>query len=207
MIRYSYHIIKDQIRRIVIMILLFGFIGISSYAQGDSPSSNFRSQETIGGDTIRILGDTSAIQNVHPEEMEHSPRKAMIYGLVFPGLGQAYNKKYFKIPFVYGALGGVGYWIYYNTQIYRDITVEYELDKSDDNERYLKHWRRNLELSYITLVGTYALQVLDAYVDANLLYWDVNPDLTIRLVPSIDPLYISPGMPVANYGLKCKLTF
>ncbi|MDA3822772.1 MAG: DUF5683 domain-containing protein, partial [Bacteroidales bacterium] len=189
MISYSYHIKTDQIRRIGIMILLFGLFGISSFGQKGVQSSDT--------DSIRISGDPSAIQTVNPEEMDHSPRKAMIYGLVLPGLGQAYNKKYFKIPFVYAALGGVSYWIYYNTQGYRNISVEYELDDNSTNERYLKAWRRNLELSYISLVGAYALQVLDAYVDANLFFWDVSPDLTIRLQPSIDPLYLSPGMPVA----------
>jgi hypothetical protein len=109
MISYSYHIKTDQIRRIGIMILLFGLFGISSFGQKGVQSSDT--------DSIRISGDPSAIQTVNPEEMDHSPRKAMIYGLVLPGLGQAYNKKYF------------------------------------------------------------------------------------------DPLYLSPGMPVANYGLKCKLTF
>jgi len=66
-------------------------------------------------------------------------------------------------------------------------------------------------MSYIALAGAYALQVLDAYVDAHLFYWDVNPDLSVRVEPAIRPVYgqpgISPGTVAGNFGLRCKLTF
>lgn len=160
----------------------------------------------IDDDSLRVSKrDSTARINV--DEMDHSPRRAMIYSLVLPGLGQAYNKKYYKIPFVYGILGGVSYWIYYNTQGYRTASDNYAEDQSTTNERFLRAWRRNLELSYITLAAGYALQVLDAYVDANLFYWDVNPELTLRVEPVIQPHLVPVGVPVTNYGLKCSLTF
>lgn len=163
-----------------------------------------------GPDSLHISRrDSTARINV--DEMDHSPRRAMIYSMVLPGLGQAYNKKYYKIPFVYGILGGVGYWIHYNTQGYRAASDRYANDPDPNNksanERYLRLWRRNLELSYITLAGAYALQVLDAYVDANLFYWDVSPELTLRVEPAIQPHLVPVGGPVTNYGLKCSLTF
>lgn len=174
------------------MILLFALGSLSLDAQSS--------------DSIRISNDSSAIKK-KMEFGDHSPQKAMYYSLVLPGLGQAYNKKYFKIPFVYAALGGVSYWIYYNTQGYRKASLNYSENQDDTNERYLRGWRRNLELSYIVLAGTYALQVLDAYVDANLFYWDVSPDLSLRVAPTLDPFLIPGNVPVANYGFKCKLTF
>lgn len=178
------------------MILLFAFISIPLAAQDDP----------AGDDSLRVSRQDST-RRINVDEMDHSPQRAMFYSLALPGLGQAYNKKYFKIPFVYGVLGGVGYWIYYNTQGYRDISDRYADDPSSTNERYLRAWRRNLELSYITLAGAYALQVLDAYVDAHLFYWEVNPDLTLRFEPSIRPHLVPAEGPVTNYGLKCSLTF
>lgn len=176
--------------------------------QSESTSVRRRTFSTggTGPDSLRVSKrDSSARINV--DEMDHSPRRAMIYSLVLPGLGQAYNKKYFKIPFVYGILGGVGYWINYNTKGYRDASDRYAEEQNTTNERYLRAWRRNLELSYITLAGAYALQVLDAYVDANLFYWDVNPELTLRVEPAIQPQLVPVRGPVTNYGMKCSLTF
>ncbi len=161
----------------------------------------------VADDSLRISAGKTKKKEISREEIEHSPKKAMTYALILPGLGQAYNKKYFKIPFVYGALGVVGYWIYYNTQGYRFSSANYADDPTDFNERYLRAWRRQLELSYITLAAAYALQVLDAYVDAHLFHWDVNPDLSIRLEPTMEPLYMPVGVPASNYGITCKLTF
>jgi hypothetical protein len=158
-------------------------------------------------DSVRLSAGQTKEEQINREDIEHSPTKAMTYALILPGLGQVYNKKYFKIPIVYGALGGVGYWIYFNTQGYRQSSQNYADDPSDFNERYLRLWRRQLELSYITLAATYALQVLDAYVDAHLFHWDVSPDLAIRLEPSMEPLYLPVGRPASNYGISCKLTF
>ncbi|MCA1747567.1 MAG: DUF5683 domain-containing protein, partial [Bacteroidales bacterium] len=158
-------------------------------------------------DTLRITADIQQHKQLSKEEIEHSPMKAMTYALILPGLGQAYNKKYFKIPIVYGALGGVSYWIYFNTQGYRESSQTYTDEPTEFNLRYLRLWRRQLELSYITLVATYALQVLDAYVDAHLFHWDVSPDLSIRVEPSMEPLYLPVGQPTSNYGISCKLTF
>jgi len=194
------------------MILLFSLLGFSLLGQDNPPPSDSMRQignlETDIAGSKDIIDSTSKVK-VNFDDMEHSPKRAMVYGLIFPGLGQAYNKKYWKIPIVYGALGGVGYWVYYNTQGYREISAVYAANPNDrdTNERYLRWWRRQLELSYIVTVGAYALQVLDAYVDANLFYWDVNPDLSLRMEPTFNPFYSLSGTPVPNYGLKCKLTF
>ena len=164
-------------------------------------------------DTPSVQPDTAKMSNAERERMagkdqlDHDPNRAMFYSLFLPGLGQAYNKKYFKIPVVYGVLGGVSYWIWFNTQNYREASQNYTDDPSTINERYLRAWRRSLELSYISLAAAHALQVLDAYVDAHLFYWDVSPDLTVRVEPSVSPLITNTGMVAGNYGLRCRLTF
>lgn len=192
------------------MILLFAFFGM--HANGQADSTRVDRKGTNAGvaessDTLKTEAKKLSKGRIYEESLEHSPRKAMFYSLVLPGAGQAYNKKYFKIPVVYGALGGVAYWVYYNTQGYKEISAIYTDDPNSTNERYLRAWRRNLELSYITLVATHALQVLDAYVDAYLFYWDVDPDLSIRLEPSVEPVLMPGGVPISNYGFKCTLTF
>ena len=161
-------------------------------------------------DSARVAemrNDTVSMAAQPAEEMDHSPTKAIMYALALPGLGQAYNKKYYKIPIVYAALGGVGYLIYFNNRGYLQASNDYALDPTDINERYLRFWRRNLELSYIGLVAVYALQTIDAYVDAQLFYWDVSEDLSLRLQPSLEPVMISPGLPVNQYGVSCRITF
>jgi hypothetical protein len=127
-----------------------------------------------------------------------------MYALVLPGLGQGYNRKFYKIPIVYAALGGVGYAIIFNTDQYRQSSNDYALNPDPTNERYLRYWRRNVELSYIGLIVVYALQVLDAYVDAQLHNWDVDRDLSMRITPSLQPLLTPELSSRPIYGLTCS---
>ncbi|MCF8224433.1 MAG: hypothetical protein K9J30_00995 [Bacteroidales bacterium] len=197
--------------RILSVILLFALLDASLFAQEEVFAVDSTGNEVVisnGGTKNDTLSSARSDTVKNDEDMlEHSPRKAMIYSMILPGLGQAYNNKYFKIPIVYGVLGTVGYWISYNTEGYRFYVDEYEQDQSRENETFLRAWRRNLELSYITLAGAYALQVLDAYVDAHLFYWDVNPDLTLRIEPSVETSSMPIHLPVNYYGLSCKFTF
>jgi hypothetical protein len=133
-----------------------------------------------------------------------SPSKAIMYALVLPGLGQAYNQKYWKMPIVWAAIGGAGYAIAYNTGEYRQASINYAQTPDDINQRYLEFWRRNMELSYIAMIAVYALQVLDAYVDAQLFSWDVNDNLAIGVSPSLKPLMAPGSIRGYSYGLGCS---
>lgn len=131
-----------------------------------------------------------------------TPAKAAFYSAVLPGLGQAYNKKYWKIPIVYAALGtGVAIYIYNNDQYnrYRDAyksrlagfkNDEFYLNSegeqlttprvSDDGlRRAQKLFRRNKELSLLVTLGIYALNIIDANVDAHLLQYNVDENLSL----------------------------
>jgi len=141
---------------------------------------------------------------VEQPDFSHSASKALMYALVLPGLGQGYNKKYFKIPIVYAALGGVGYAIVYNTKQYRQAVLDYNLDPENTDERYHQAWRRNMELSYIGLIVVYTLQVVDAYVDAQLYSWDVNDNLSLRIAPSLQPMMIPTTGSGQAYGFTCR---
>jgi hypothetical protein len=138
-------------------------------------------------------------------DMTHSPTKATLYALVLPGLGQAYNKKYWKIPIVWGALGGVGYAISYNTKKYQQAVTDFREDPNDSNQFKLRGWRRYVELSYIGLVLVYTLQVLDAYVDAQLYNWNVNDNLSMGVAPSLQPMMHPSSLTGQAVGLTCSL--
>ena len=134
-----------------------------------------------------------------------SPSKALMFSLVLPGLGQAYNHKYWKMPIVWGAMGVAGYAIVYNTRAYKGAISDYAQNPDDTNQRYLEFWRKNMELSYIAMFAVYALQVLDAYVDALLYSWDVNDNLSLRVSPSLQPLMAPTSLTGQSFGLTCRL--
>ena len=131
-----------------------------------------------------------------------SPAKAAFYSAILPGLGQAYNKKYWKIPIVYAAIGtGVYFYISNNKEYnrYRDAyksrlagftNDEFYFDSEGNQlssprvtteglERGQKFYRRNKELSLLVTIGMYALNIIDANVDAHLLQYNVDENLSL----------------------------
>jgi hypothetical protein len=133
-----------------------------------------------------------------------SPTRAMMYALVLPGLGQAYNEKYYKIPIVWAALGTAGYFIWYNTGQYKQATLDYLNEPSENNKTIIQGWRRYVEISYIVTIFVYGLQILDAYVDANLYTWDVNENLSMGISPSLQPLLVPTSATGFSGGLTCS---
>lgn len=131
----------------------------------------------------------------------HSAHKATIYSLALPGLGQAYNKKYWKIPIIYAGFGVLAYNISINnketkkfTDAYRyvirgDTTIptdnEYvkRYPNSKDLLRGRDFYRRRVELSIIFTAAWYLLNVVDAAVDAHFFDYDVTEDLSLRIEP------------------------
>ena len=135
----------------------------------------------------------------------HSPKKAAIRSALIPGWGQAYNKKYWKIPIVYGALGiTAGIFVYnlqnyqdfryayktqYNYQTYGDTTglsqIKPELMAFDLGalRTYRDEFRRNIDYSALFFLLFWGLNVVDAAVDAHLKAFDVSPDLSLQFRP------------------------
>lgn len=140
---------------------------------------------------------------------QHSPRGALWRAAVVPGWGQIYNRQYYKLPFVYAGLGGILASAIYNNErylahrhalLYARDPIEYARYANDAAEfadiisagqhellRPVRDaYRRNRDLSYIGLGLFYALTVLDAYVNAHLLDFDVGEDLSVHLVPGME---------------------
>ncbi len=163
--------------------------------------------EVYGRDTVtrvregvRLQADTVTVE----EDVSHSPTKAIMFALVLPGLGQAYNRKYYKIPIVWAAIGGAGWAINFNTQQYKEYSKGFVDNPGEYSERGLQYWRRNMELSYIAMIAVYALQVIDAYVDAQLYSWDVNEELSMGISPTLQPLMAPGSLTGHAYGLTCS---
>ncbi|MFO7723689.1 MAG: DUF5683 domain-containing protein [Bacteroidales bacterium] len=146
----------------------------------------------------------------------HSPRKAAILSAVLPGAGQAYNRKYWKMPVVYAAGGAGAYFIITNNQDYQLFKQAYIYRNDDDpntiddfpfatSQRlkvYRDHYRRNLELSVILSAAVYILQIIDATVDAHLYEFDVSNTLSMRFEPAL-----LMNVPAASLTPGLKLSF
>jgi len=159
----------------------------------------------------------------------HSPRKATIYSAVLPGLGQIYNRKYWKVPIVYGGFVTLGYFINFNNELYVKYKQAYsDIIDTDPNTNSFKDLginpalygpakitqftetlrrakdgsRRNRDLVVIGTAVFYALNIIDASVDAHFFNFDISEDLTINWVPG--PIIC---MDQKLIGLHCKFTF
>ena len=132
----------------------------------------------------------------------HSVRKATILSTILPGAGQVYNRKYWKVPLVYAALGATVYYINYNNKNYKqyndalikrydnDSTNELFTEISNDNLRILSDgYRRNRDLSFAAATIVYVLNIIDAHVDAHLYTFNVSDDLTLKVEPTFVPSF------------------
>ncbi len=156
---------------------------------------------------IVVLSQKSEAQMIGTNNA-HSPHRAAIMSAILPGAGQAYNKKYWKIPVIYAGFAGLGYAISFNQMEYRTYRTAYDqrLDGetttvdsyidvySDADLGTLKDfYRRNRDLSIIGTGVLYILNIIDASVDAHLHGFNVNDDLSIKIAPSFNN-QLSPGI-------------
>ncbi len=155
--------------------------------------------DRVGADVLQndTLPDSPTDSLALEEHPKHSPVKATMLSVALPGLGQAYNGKYWKIPFIYAGFGGVIYALNFNNTQYQQYrrawiakidgnpnTVDEFPNISPDRiQRAMNGSRRNLEITYIVGGIIYLLNVLDATVDAHLLDFDVGRDLTLNVQP------------------------
>lgn len=184
-------------------------------------------------DTIptEVVDESSPYLLKHKKEFNPSPTRAVWLSALFPGLGQVYNRRYWKLPIVVGAFMGLAYGTSWNngqlqdySQAYRDLmdsdpntksymnffpptTKEEDLDKTwltNVMRSRRDFYRRNRDLCIICVVGMYLLCMVDAYVDASLAHFDISPDLAIDWSPT---MILNPTSRKVNVGLNWALTF
>lgn len=164
------------------------------------------------------------------------PQRALWLALVIPGGGQIYNRKYWKLPLVYGGFIGCIYAMSWNNMMYKDYSQAY-LDIVDNDpgtasynkflhlgmqittdtqiKRYTEifksrrdKYRRWRDMSFFVMLGVYALSVIDAYVDAELSVFDISKDLSLRVEPAIIKNQSSRNpFDSSSVGLQCSLNF
>lgn len=125
----------------------------------------------------------------------YNPRKALLYAAVLPGLGQVYNKKYWKLPLVYGGIGITGYalrfyqqgYTKYRGELFEILQSGATISPSGFTENQLRtlidRYRRERDFMVIVMGGVYILQMIDAHVDAHLKEFDLNPQLKLSIRP------------------------
>lgn len=160
------------------------------------------------------------------------PQRALWLALVLPGGGQIYNRKYWKLPIFYGGFLGCTYAFLWNQQMYMDYSQAY-LDIMDDDPNTASYrnffppgydidsrldqfksvfknrkdrFRRYRDLSAFAFIGVYLLSVIDAYVDAQLSVFDISPDLSLRIAPTLLETR-SGGMRLPAMGVGATFTF
>ena len=169
------------------------------------------------GDTLFLKGnaraDTSGKNLLALDtatKKKHNPKIATIRSAILPGWGQAYNKKYWKIPIIYGALGTTAGVFFYNLKtykllrkaiIYRGDTSTYNLvdpqfrNLSTESIRtYRNAFRQNIDYSVLFFLLFWGLNIVDATVDAHLQAFDVSPDISMKIRPGLNSTNNGPGI-------------
>ena len=193
--------------------------------------------EKLAEDTISVV-----VKKQHKEPVKRdwntwkpNPQRALWLALVIPGAGQIYNRKYWKLPIIYGGFIGCIYALTWNNMMYKDYSQAYQDIMDDDpntasynkflhlgvkidssNEEHYKEvfknrkdkYRRWRDLSIFVMIGVYALSVIDAYVDAELSAFDISKDLSLKVGPTIIPNHSGGNLLQAqSLGVNCKLNF
>lgn len=195
----------------------------------------FASIDSIRGiDNVEVLVDTTTsptlgkVRTFNPD-----PQRALWMSALCPGLGQLYNRRYWKLPIVVGAFVGLSYGASWNNRMYKDYSRGYRdvMDDDPDTRSYMDffpptvqesdldvswlqkimknkrdYYRRYREICVIAMVGVYLINIVDAYVDASLAHFDISPDLTLDVAPTaIDTGVTGPRIP--SFGLQCAFSF
>lgn len=160
------------------------------------------------------------------------PTRAVWLSALFPGLGQLYNRRFWKLPIIIGGYMGLGYATSWNNGMLRDYTRAYAdimdndpstnsymdffpptTSEADLNRTWLQnvlksrkdYYRRNRDLCIICMVGVYLLAIVDAYVDASLSHFDISPSLSMDLTPTLIPELPDARRP--GIGMQWALNF
>lgn len=192
----------------IIFVLTFTFFSASLVAQKDSIEVK---DVIVKG---RFMKNKKGLYN------PLAPSKAAFYSAIFPGMGQVYNKKYWKAPIVWGALGTSIYYYLENNSEYKRFRTAYKLrkiglqDEFTDNagnesvsletlERAQKQLRENRDLSLLTTVILYVLQIVEASVNAHLLQFNTDDNLSFKPTFINDPIQFD----APKIGLTLKYNF
>ena len=185
-------------------------------------------------DTVMLATKTDSIQKeltIPKKRFIPNSKRSVWLAMVFPGAGQIYNRKYWKLPIVYGGFVGCAYALNWNNKMYKDYSQAY-LDIMDDDpntksyedflplnssitgqeERFKEIfrkrkdlYRRQRDLSIFCFIGVYLLSIIDAYVDAELSDFDISNDIGLKIEPAL--FNDGNSKKFNSVGLQCSLKF
>jgi hypothetical protein len=173
-------------------------------------------------DSVFIAKNNSLKDSTNKKRVKiFNPRTATIRSAILPGLGQIYNRKYWKLPLVYGALGTTAGIYFFNIQTYKALRLAYiyKTDTFPANDvlidprfsnlsasaikSYRNSYRQNIDYSVLFFILFWGLNVVDATVDAHLKAFDVNDNLSLQLKPGYSPMANTAGLSlVMNIGKR-----
>ena len=179
---------------------------VQSIKKSANKDSAFQQTDTTKISSLEAKDDSTSLA-IHKkikkqkkiDTTHYSPKKAAIWAAGFPGLGQIYMKKYWKLPIVYGLLGGVLYFVISNGQnlkkyngyirnVYDSVPNPSPIDQLDLSqiETYRNTYRKNVQLASIGTVVVWGLSIVDAVVDAHLHSFDISDKLALKVKPQIN---------------------
>lgn len=178
-------------------------------ALGTSPSFSQNQAET----------EVAKTPNQPQEKLDYTslpknPRKATILSAILPGAGQVYNNKAWKVPLIYAGFMTNIYFINFNNKRYQTFrSALFAFDDGDQSQfpslnrealvRNVEYWRQNRDLTIVLLVAIYALNIVDANVDAHLSGFDISDDLSLKIEPNVGTFAASGN----SMGLSLKFQF
>ena len=188
-----------------LIIFLVLILNLHAYTQSDSSA---------------VAADSTSKAKEKRKQIYSSPRRASLLSAAFPGLGQAYNKKYWKLPVIYIGIGALSYIFYVNNSEYNEYrkALKYSLDNggvgtvagisySTENLQLLKlGYKKSRDFAAIGIGIIYLLNIIDANVDAHLKTFDVSDDLSLLIKPW-PLLNTDGGATTLAGGLTLKLNF
>ena len=225
------HLTEPMGRLFVIIAMLA--MALTGHAQEEAELV----KDTLRTSEVSIMIDSTKLVKAPRDwsTWRPNPQRALWLALVLPGAGQIYNRKYWKLPIIYGGFIGCIYALTWNNMMYKDYSQAYldimDSDPTTDsynkflhlgvqinssNEERFKQifknrkdkYRRWRDMSIFVMIGVYALSVIDAYVDAELSEFDISKDLSLEVRPTVIP-NLGGGNPLQaqSVGLSCCLNF
>ncbi|MBI1342299.1 MAG: hypothetical protein GC171_05105 [Terrimonas sp.] len=207
-------------KTIISLLILITLVSLSFDSDGQetpvltdaasTPQNTIQKPVTQPARSAQVKIDTSHTVNY--------AKKAALRSALIPGWGQAYNKKYWKIPIVYAGIGISAYVFFDNINVYKEYKFAYAARikaqsgiPSDSTDYYQladlyklispesirngrDQFRRYIDYSVLTFILLWGLNVVDAAVDAHLRSFDISPDLSMKIKPSLNPVYNSAGI-------------
>ncbi len=186
---------------------LFMLHGVKTFAQQKQDTVLLRSNPSLVDSSRKnILAQDTAVKK------KYDPKVAMLRSAILPGWGQAYNRKYWKIPIIYGALGTTAGIFFYNLKTYKVlrkaviilsdsstandtlVNLQYRLYGVNNLRTVRNEFRQNIDYSVLFFLIFWGLNVVDATVDAHLKAFDVSPDIAMKIRPGLNTSGNGPGV-------------